>query len=100
MQVTRKKEIKSKKQRNQKIPQEREGFLRWLERTPCGQSSKALFLLDSSKAREQLGWQDFLSFESAVEWTAFWYQNFDSTGPRELSFSQIKAFLALKSSAD
>jgi len=57
-------------------------------------------LLDSSKARKQLGWQDFLSFESAVEWTAFWYQNFDSTGARELSLSQIKTFLALKSSAD
>jgi len=57
-------------------------------------------LLDSSKARKQLGWQDFLFFESAVEWTAFWYQNFDSTGARELSLSQIQAFLALKSSAD
>jgi CDP-glucose 4,6-dehydratase len=57
-------------------------------------------LLDSSKARKQLGWQDFLTFESAVEWTALWYQNFGSMGARELSLSQIKAFLALKSNAD
>jgi len=57
-------------------------------------------LLDSSKARTDLGWQDFLTFESAVEWTARWYQNFDSTGARELSLAQIKAFLALKSSSD
>ncbi len=57
-------------------------------------------LLDSSKARKQLGWQDFLTFESAVEWTARWYQNFDSTGARELSLSQIRAFLALKSNPE
>jgi len=57
-------------------------------------------LLDSSKARKELGWTDFLSFESAVEWTAFWYQNFDPTGALELSLAQIKAFLALKLSAD
>ena len=57
-------------------------------------------LLDSSKARNELGWQDFLSFESSVEWTALWYQNFHSTGARELSLAQIKAFLALKSSTD
>ena len=54
-------------------------------------------LLDSSKAREELGWQDFLTFDSAVEWTALWYQDFDSKGARELSLSQIEAFLALKS---
>jgi CDP-glucose 4,6-dehydratase len=57
-------------------------------------------LLDSSKARTELGWQDFLTFESAVEWTALWYQNFHSIGARELSLAQIKAFLALKSSVD
>ena len=57
-------------------------------------------LLDSSKARTELGWQDFLTFESAVEWTALWYQNFHSTRARELSLAQIKAFLALKSSVD
>ena len=57
-------------------------------------------LLDSSKARTQLGWQDFLTFESAVEWTAHWYQNFESKGARELSLAQIQAFLALKSNPE
>jgi CDP-glucose 4,6-dehydratase len=57
-------------------------------------------LLDSSKARTMLGWQDFLAFDLAVEWTALWYKNFDSTGARELSLSQIRAFLALKSNPE
>jgi len=57
-------------------------------------------LLDSSKARTELGWRDFLTFESAVEWTATWYQNFGSNGARELSLRQIKAFLALKSNPE
>ena len=57
-------------------------------------------LLDSSKARTALGWRDFLTFESSVEWTAHWYQNFDSIGARELSLTQIKAFLALKSDSE
>jgi len=57
-------------------------------------------LLDSSKARNELDWQDFLTFESAVEWTAHWYQSFESKGARELSLAQIQAFLALKSNPE
>jgi CDP-glucose 4,6-dehydratase len=57
-------------------------------------------LLDSSKARRELGWQDFLTFESAVEWTALWYQNFDAEGARDLSLAQIKAFFALKANPE
>ena len=57
-------------------------------------------LLDSSKARKELGWKDFLTFDSAVEWTAHWYQNFDAKGAKDLSLAQIKAFLALKSNPE
>lgn len=57
-------------------------------------------LLDSSKARKELGWKDLLTFDSAVEWTAHWYQNFDAKGAKELSLAQIKAFLALKSNPE
>ena len=57
-------------------------------------------LLDSSKARKELGWKDFLTFDSAVEWTAHWYQNFDAKGAKDLSLAQIEAFLALKSNLE
>jgi CDP-glucose 4,6-dehydratase len=57
-------------------------------------------LLDSSKARKELGWKDFLTFDSAVEWTAHWYQNFDAKRAKDLSLAQIKAFLALKSNPE
>jgi CDP-glucose 4,6-dehydratase len=69
----------------------------WLLDSAENPKESNFLLLDSGKARMELGWQDFLTFESAVEWTAIWYQNFDSSGARELSLAQIKAFLVLKS---
>jgi CDP-glucose 4,6-dehydratase len=69
----------------------------WLLDSAENPKESNFLLLDSGKARMELGWQDFLTFESAVEWTALWYQNFDSSGARELSLAQIKAFLVLKS---
>ena len=32
-------------------------------------------VLNSGKARTQLGWFDKLSFEESVEWTINWYKN-------------------------
>jgi CDP-glucose 4,6-dehydratase len=34
-----------------------------------------LLLLNSNKAREQLGWQDKLQFTEAVSWTSNWYRS-------------------------
>lgn len=56
---------------------------------------EAIFLkLDSSKARQRLGWQPRLTLEQALEWTAAWYCA-NQTNPlatRELSESQIKRY--------
>jgi len=35
-----------------------------------------LLKLDSSKARNLLGWKPRLSFEDAIEWTVTWYKNY------------------------
>jgi CDP-glucose 4,6-dehydratase len=53
-------------------------------------------LLDSSKARSQLGWTDQLDFQQTLEWTATWYRNFLKLGAREATMSQINLFLGLK----
>ena len=34
----------------------------------------SMLMLDSKKARSELGWSDKLSFEESVEWTINWYK--------------------------
>jgi CDP-glucose 4,6-dehydratase len=50
--------------------------------------------LDSSKARERLGWRPRLDFDEAVAWTARWYRGFyrDSSTAREATNAQIALF--------
>lgn len=49
--------------------------------------------LDSSKAREQLGWVDKLSFEESLEWTIGWYLEVSKgVCPRERSQQDIIRF--------
>ena len=50
-------------------------------------------LLDSSKARERLGWVDKLSFEESLEWTINWYRNVSQgKSPREETDENIRRF--------
>jgi len=50
-------------------------------------------LLDSSKAREQLGWVDKLSFEESLDWTIGWYLEVSKgVSPRERSQQDIIRF--------
>jgi CDP-glucose 4,6-dehydratase len=51
-------------------------------------------LLDSTKARTQLGWTDQLNFQQSLEWTAFWYRDFTEQGARATTMRQIEAFLS------
>ena len=55
----------------------------------------SFLLLDSQKARMQLGWRDLLDFESALEWTATWYKSHAEIGSRETTQSQIDRYLSL-----
>lgn len=57
----------------------------------------SFLLLDSQKARTQLGWKDLLDFESSLEWTATWYKNYVADGSRETTQSQIDQYIALAS---
>ena len=50
-------------------------------------------LLNSAKARTQLGWVDHLNFQETLEWTAHWYRDFTEQGARATTMQQIEAFL-------
>lgn len=54
-------------------------------------------LLDSSKARQELNWQDKLDFETTVKWTIDFYKGVvHGKSARSLLEEQIKAFSAYK----
>ncbi len=53
-------------------------------------------LLDSSKARSLLGWEDLLDFSSSISWSADWYKNSIGLNARELTQMQISEFNKLR----
>ena len=53
-------------------------------------------LLDSSKARTELGWEDKLNFDSSINLTTTWFKQYQSQNPRELTIDQINKFQSIK----
>lgn len=52
-------------------------------------------LLNSSKAYSQLGWEDRLSVEEAINWTTSWYKNVSKgANPLDETLTQIRLFQA------
>lgn len=55
----------------------------------------SLLMLNSNKARRELGWSDKLSFEESVKWTIDWYKNVhNGNDPLEETLKNIKSFEA------
>ena len=53
-------------------------------------------LLDSSKARQDLKWQDKLDFEDTIKWTINFYKaSLNGSSPRQLLDNQVREFLSL-----
>jgi CDP-glucose 4,6-dehydratase len=53
----------------------------------------SLLLLNSDKARTELGWSDKLSFDESVKWTIEWYKNvYEGKNPLEETLKNINAF--------
>jgi CDP-glucose 4,6-dehydratase len=53
-------------------------------------------LLDSSKARTNLGWADKLEFSEAIKWSMAFYKDVESgKSPRKALGEQVRAFLSL-----
>ena len=52
-----------------------------------------LLVLNSNKARAELGWSDKLLFQESVEWTTNWYKNvINGNSPLEETLKNIRAF--------
>ncbi|CAN2225251.1 WcaG Nucleoside-diphosphate-sugar epimerases [Candidatus Nanopelagicaceae bacterium] len=55
----------------------------------------SLLMLNSNKARTELGWSDKLSFEESVKWTIDWYKNVhNGNDPLEETLKNISLFEA------
>jgi hypothetical protein len=53
-------------------------------------------LLDSTKARTNLGWADKLEFAAAIKWSMAFYKDVESgISPRKALEDQIQTFLSL-----
>jgi CDP-glucose 4,6-dehydratase len=52
-------------------------------------------LLDSSKARKSLSWNDELSFSDSINWTANWFKASQTNDPLQVTTDQIKEFLEI-----
>jgi CDP-glucose 4,6-dehydratase len=53
-------------------------------------------LLDSTKSREKLGWNDKLDFEETLRWTTEWYKaHSEGESAEALMLSQISKFLTI-----
>lgn len=70
------------------------GGARWESLNKLQPHEAGLLKLDSSKARNLLGWKPQLSFEEAVEWTVTWYKNHAEGGDNliELMGKQINNY--------
>ena len=55
----------------------------------------AELVLDSSKARAELGWRPALPLHQALDWVVDWYRSFTARGAREVTLEQIARFQAL-----
>jgi CDP-glucose 4,6-dehydratase len=53
----------------------------------------SILILNSNKARAELGWSDKLSFQESVEWTIDWYKNVHNGGqPLDEMLKNIRDF--------
>ena len=65
----------------------------WESVADNGPHEASMLTLDSTKARDQLGWSDRLSFEEAIEWTIRWSKEVEAgRDPWEVTQEQIAAF--------
>jgi len=72
-----------------------ESELAWNVEASEQPSEAGYLLLDSSKARNSLGWDDKLSFYETIKWTAEWYLAGKEVSYFERTQSQIIRFLSV-----
>lgn len=55
-----------------------------------------ILLLDSTKAKERLGWQPRLSLGETLDWTAEWYRDYKQEPTLEICRRQLSAFAQMR----
>jgi CDP-glucose 4,6-dehydratase len=69
---------------------------RWMRDSDPNPHEAGYLLLDSSKARDELGWHDRLGFASTLEWTVDFYKAVSEGNlSRDLLESQVSRYLSL-----
>lgn len=67
----------------------------WHHDTGAHPKEASTLRLDTSKAREVLGWNPLLSFDEMIDWTASWYRAYaDGRNVRTITLQQIDQALA------
>jgi CDP-glucose 4,6-dehydratase len=66
---------------------------KWAQDSAVHPYEANLLLLNSSKARTELGWRDKLNFEESVKWTMNWYKNVhEGKNPLDETLRNIRDF--------
>ena len=52
-------------------------------------------LLDSNKAKVELGWNEKLNFSTSINLTTSWFKQSETQNPLELTVNQIQDFLSI-----
>lgn len=66
---------------------------KWEQDSSENPHEATLLLLNSNKARTDLGWHDKLNFEESVSWTMNWYKNvYNGNNPLEETLKNIREF--------
>ncbi len=65
----------------------------WKRDSESHPNETSILVLNSSKARRELGWSDKLSFEQSIEWTIDWYKSVNAgNDPLEETLKNIRDF--------
>jgi CDP-glucose 4,6-dehydratase len=72
------------------------GTAGWDKDSDLNPHEAGYLLLDSTKARKELGWQDQLDFSSTIDWTMEFYKAvLQGSSSRDLLENQVSRYLAL-----
>jgi CDP-glucose 4,6-dehydratase len=68
----------------------------WIEDSGENPHEADLLALDANLAKKNLGWNDKLKFEEAINWTTEWYKSVNSgVLSKEISFKQVAKFIKI-----
>lgn len=69
--------------------------VRWIQEEKVEFYEEGFLLLDSSKARSELNWDDKLDFHESLSWTVDWYREVAKTGNEyEATLKNVQDFLS------